>query len=129
MAEIMIQSVKVTDDDVILDDYTPDGEYNPHNIHPFLLHDHGFCVAVVFANNLQDALDIAVDNDKMDSFLIQKEDYGDYGMNAGIYDEDPRCSFLGIASEPFDIETLQVIELENPPMSFCALYKANQEQS
>mgnify|MGYP000290361475 CR=1 FL=1 len=118
--------VKFTDADVVnLDDWIPDGEYNPHKVRPFLLHDHGFVVCVVFASNLQDALDAAVDADKMDRFLIAEADYGDYDIEGNA---DGRVTFLGNASEPFDIESLDYIELPNPKRSFVAQFNNRGDQ-
>lgn len=99
------------------DDWIPAGEYNPHNVHPFLFHDHGFTVAVVFAGNLQDALDTLVDENKIDGFQIAPEDLKDYPDEEGI-------TYLGNASEPFDIESLGVVEMPNPARSFAAQYAA-----
>ena len=113
--------IKWSDEDVVnVRDFIPAGEYNPHNVRPWLLHDHGFTIAVVFADCLQDALDIAVDEDKMDRFLIQESDMGDYTDAEGI-------SYLGNASEPFDIEGLGIVELDNPKadLSFAALFDNN----
>ncbi len=116
-----IQEIKFTDADVInADDFIPKGEFNPHNVHGFLLHDHGFVVCVVFASTLQDALDEAVDSDKLDRYLIAESDYKDYGIDT----DDDRAAYLGNASEPFDIESLGVVELPNPPFSFCAMFNA-----
>lgn len=126
------------DTDVVnFDDWIPAGEYNPHNVRPWLLHDHGFTLAVVFAGNLQDALDIAVDSDKLDRFQIDREndsERSDYmttdvkEMASGFDSECPEFTdaqgvqywwkiepaFLGNAGEPFDIESLGVVELPNP---------------
>lgn len=100
------------------DDWIPKGEYNPHNVRPFLLHDHGFTVCVVFASNLQDALDAAVDADKLDRFQVSEQELRDYRNEEGL-------TFLGNASEPFDIEGLDVVELPNPPkQSFAAQFAA-----
>ena len=83
-----------------------------------MLHDHGFVLAVVFADCLQDALDIAVDNDKLDRFQVTDNEMSDYPDEEGL-------SFLGNASEPFDIESLGAIELPNPKFSFVALFNAS----
>lgn len=118
---IEVRNLQLTfsDSDIVNpDEFIPAGEYNPHNVRPWLLHDHGFPVAVVFADSLQDALDIAVDACRMDRYQIQESDYDDYGING----EDPTCSFLGNAGEPFDIDTLGYVELRNPAFSFCALW-------
>lgn len=137
------RQITFDDSDVVnLDDWIPQGEYNPHRVRPFLFHDYGFTVAVVFADCLQDALDIATDENKMDRYKITDSDRMDYmtddvsKMAAGF---DPNCpdwtdangkkywwkiepAFLGNASEPFDIESLGVVELPNPPRSFVAQF-------
>lgn len=118
--QVTYQCFQFSDADVVNpDDFIAKGEYNPHNVRPFLLHDHGFTVAVVFAQSLQDAIDEAVDADKMDRYLIDPADMGDYPSEEGI-------SFLGNASESFDIESLGAIELPNPPRSFVAQFAAAQ---
>jgi hypothetical protein len=104
------------------DDWIPAGEYNPHNVRPFLLHDHGFTVCVVFASNLQDALDTAVDENKMDRYLIGEAERGDYDYNPETGEYGEGVSYLGNAGEPFDIETLGVVELPNPSRSFAAQF-------
>jgi len=115
--------ITFSDNDVVNpSDYIPAGEYNPHKVRPWLLHDHGFVVAVVFADCLQDALDAAVDAGRLDQFKITEDDLADYGEN------EDGISRLGNAGEPFDIEALGVEELPNPPFSFAALYNAMQGQ-
>ena len=115
------KSIKFTDDDVLnKDDFIPAGEYNPQCVRPFLLHDHGFVLCVVFACNLQDAIDEAVDAGKLDRYQLTLEQEVGYGPEAN------GVSYLGNASEPFDIEGLDAIELPNPPFSFCALFNLQQ---
>ena len=117
------RNITFEDNDVVeLDDWIPANEYNPHNVRPWLLHDHGFTLCIVFASSLQDALDIAVDNNKLDSFRIEAEDYEDYNIES----DNPTCSFLGNAGEPFDIDCISYLELPNPKRSFCAQFKAHQ---
>jgi len=112
-----------SDSDVVNpDDYIPKGEYNPHNVRPWLLHHEGLSLAIVFAECLQDALDEAADAGKLDRFQVAEEDMGDYG------DDEEGITRLGNASEPFDIESVGVLELPNPPFSFCALLKATDER-
>jgi len=119
--EAIVNQIKFTDEDVVdIDDWIPAGEYNPHNVRPWLLHDHGFVLAVVFADCLQDAIDEAVDADKLDRFLVNEADRGDYPDDEGI-------SLLGNAGEPFDIESLGYVELDNPPMSWVAVFQAAQK--
>ena len=81
MATAKYKEVQFSDADIVnLDDFIPAGEFNPHNIHPILIHDAGFPVAVVFASHLQDALDIAVDAGKLDSYQIEGKDFDEYGI-------------------------------------------------
>lgn len=71
------------------------------------------------AESLQDALDIAVGNDKLDHYLVTQEQAEDYGGD--IYNCDS-LAYLGNASEPFDIETLGYVEFPLPKRSLTALY-------
>lgn len=122
MNQAQFNQIKFTDADVVnKDGYIPAGEYNPHNVRPFLIHDHGFTVAVVFAGSLQDALDEAVDACKLDSFQVSDDDLAEYGP------DEEGITRLGNASEPFDIQALDVVELPNPPFSFVALFNAQSE--
>lgn len=110
------EGIKFSDEDVInADDYIPAGEYNPHKTCGWLLHDHGFTLAVVFADNESDAIDAAVDADKLDRYLVENEE--DYPDGEGL-------SYLGNASEPFDIESLGIVKLPPVPFSYCALFNA-----
>lgn len=108
------------DKDIVnMDEWIPDGEYNPHNIRPWLLHDHGFSLAVVFASNLKDALDEAADHGNLDSFKVSPQElHDDYDNN----EEHPSISYLGNASEMFDIETVESFELPNPKQSFVGSF-------
>jgi hypothetical protein len=117
------QQIKFTDADVVnKDDFIAKGDYNPHNVRPFLLHDHGFVLAVVFADCLQDALDIAVDAGKLDGFQVAEKDLADYGP------DEEGITRLGNAGEAFDIQALDALELPNPPFSFVALFNAMEGQ-
>jgi hypothetical protein len=122
--EATFDQIKFTDADVVNPgDYIPKGEYNPHNIHPYLLHDHGVTLAVVFASCLQDAFDEAADADKLDRYMIGAKEFDDYVDEKG---NEEGVTYLGNGGEPFDIEGLGAIELPNPPFSFVALFKARQ---
>ena len=113
-------SIHWTDADVInADYYAPDSNRAHPDSAPWLLHDHGFVVAVVFAENLQEALDTAADADKLERYLLNNEDWVDYDGP-----EDDRVFYLGNNSLPYNIESLVAIELANPPFSFAALYSA-----
>lgn len=99
-------------------DFIPAGEYNPHNVRPFLIHDHGYPVAIAFASCLQDALDTAADGGKLAAFRLTEEDKGDYD------EQDERVEYLGSPCDTFDIQTLDVLELPIPAFSFVALFEA-----
>lgn len=116
--------VQFSDKDVVnVDDFIPKGEYNPHNVRPWLLHDHGFVLGVVFADCLQDALNELADSGKIDSFLVEEKDLAQYGP------EEEGITRLGNAGEPFDVEGIDFVELINPPFSFVALFNAAQKGS
>lgn len=42
--------------------------------HAYLLHDAGFPICIVFADNEQEALDTAVNENKLDDYLIEDND-------------------------------------------------------
>jgi hypothetical protein len=116
--------IKFSDADVVnAEEFIPAGAYNPNNIRPFLLHDHGFLICIIFASSLQDALDAAVDAGKLDSFLVDENDLADYGP------DEEGIARLGNASEPFDFQALDVVELPNPAFSFVALFNAMKDRS
>ena len=110
-----------TDADVCnLFDWIPAGESNPHNVRPWLLHDHGFTLAVVFAGCLQDAIDEAVDNGKLTRFKLDEKEVEAYCDT----DNEELISYLGNYGVPHDIESLDYIEIVNPPASFTAQFNA-----
>jgi len=141
--EAEVNGIKFTDADVVnKDNFIPLGEYNPHNVHPFLLHDHGTVICVVFASSLQDALDEAVDENKLDRFQLdptKPEVQADYMHEVEAddgykvtrpdgsvvwLDWNDGVALLGNASEPFDIEDVDAVEMANPPYSFAAMWEA-----
>jgi hypothetical protein len=114
-----------TDADVVNPlDWIPAGESNPYNVRPWLFHDHGFAVGVVFADCLQDALDELADSGKIDHLGVSQEELADYG--ATEEEQEERLTRLGDASEPFDIESLAIIEIQNPKASWCAQFMADE---
>lgn len=116
------KGIKFTDADIVNQDDYAYGVYStPSRVkHAFLFHDHGFALAVVFADNLQDALDIAADSegDKLGRYRVSDSDLSDYG------EDGEGLTYLGNASESFDIESLSVEEMPVPPFSFVALFNA-----
>ena len=108
-----------TDEDVVNpDDSNWQGNYNPASMRLWLFHDHGFTLCVVWADNLQDAIDEAVDANKFDRYLLTpKEIVEDYDSNP----DHESISYLGNASEPLDISTLGYVEFAAPKLSLVAL--------
>ena len=149
MSMSKFREIQFSDSDVVnLDNWIPDGESNPHKVVPWLIHDHGFPVCIVFASNLQDAFDEAADEGKLERWLIKPGDgdWKDYMTSdfskacAGLDENCPEYvdgdgvkwwwyrtmpAPLGNASEPFDIDTLDGIELPNPKRSFCAQFNVS----
>ena len=122
--ETTLNEIKFTDADVVdVEDCIYEGKYNPHNVRPFLLHDHGYTLCIVFAQHLQEALDKAVDANKLDCFLVDAKE-----VEAMTEEEEESLSFLGNASEPFDIESLQFIEMSPPKRSWVAEWVASNQQ-
>lgn len=96
---INANGIKFSDSDIVNpDEWIPEGEYNPHKVRPFLFHDHGFVLCIVFASCEQDAL---VDAGKLER----------YAVNQGDYPNEEGLSFLGNASEPFGLEGLGIVFL------------------
>lgn len=113
--------IDFTEADVVnLDDWVPTGEHNPNYVKPWLLHDHGFVLAVVFADSLQNALDIAVDAGKLDRYVVSQEEFEERTAES----DRGTLDYLGNECKPFDIESLGVVELPNPPRSFVAQFNA-----
>ena len=110
--EAKINGISFTDADVInLDNYN-------YTKSAYLLHDHGFTLAVVLADCLQDALDEAADRGKLDRYEIADDEMSDYA------DDDGRIAHLGNYCKPHDIESLGMIEIPKPILSFCASFNA-----
>ena len=108
----MAKFVKFTDADVCnIEDWIPKDEYNPNNVVPWLINDHGFVLAVCFASDCSDAIDIAVDCNKLDDFACECTD-----------ESECDCHPLGNAGELFDLESINIVELPNVKMSFATLF-------
>lgn len=66
-------------------------------------------ICIAYANNLEDALDAAVDNDKLDCMRMSDEDHAEYEREG--WDDSFIC--LGSASEPFWSDYLWVTDITN----------------
>jgi len=123
-----VQDIRFCDDDVVNPDDYDVGTAGKL----FIFHERGNCrsIGVVIAEyptfHLQDALDMMADEDKFDNYLIHIEDHNDYGVNT----DEPTCSFLGNASEPFDMKNIECVEAECPMFSLVALFsESNGEEN
>lgn len=94
------------------DEWNPPGGHSTYGIKPYLFHNHGTTLCVVFARGEQSALDEAVNEGRLDHLQIAPDNMGDYFQTGE--DEWEGVARLGNASEPFDISTLGMIELPNP---------------
>ena len=66
-------------------------------------------IAIVYANNEQDALDEAVDRDKLNSQIMSTEDFEEYSNNGW----DDSYTFAGNASEAIWTEYLHINEIKS----------------
>lgn len=90
-------------------DFSYPWDTNHANVKVYILHDAGFVQAVVFAENEQEACDIAADNCMIDQFRITDDEIEDYTQYA---DNQPLDHVvLGKAGDWYDIESLGIIEL------------------
>lgn len=96
-----------------------------YNMRPWVLHDQGFVVAVVFATGEQGAINEAVDAGKLDRWKLTPEQQG---LPEYADENEERVSYLGNAGEPFDIEGMDLFPISNPPFSFCALMLNHQNE-
>lgn len=111
-----IHGVKFTDNDIVnVDDYAYSVYSEDDRLKMFILHDCGFCLGVVFADNLDDALDIAADKGKLDSYAVERED-----------EDRGDIIYAGNDCTPYDIEGVDYIQLPAPKFSVCTLLTATQ---
>lgn len=119
MPESKFREIKFTDKDVVNLDEAP-WECGCGNNHAWLLHDHGFTIAVVFAETEQEALDVAADKNLLDRYLITDVEMPDYeNREMGI-------TYLGNSCREFDIESLGREQLPGVRLSYCALFNARE---
>lgn len=90
---------------------------HPRMNRAYVIHNAGAVLAIVFSEYYayceQDALDEAVDRDKLDSLLINDSELPDYqtGTDSEGYPEYDGIAYLGNASEPFDQSTLDLFTI------------------
>lgn len=113
MTETTWNRMKFSDEDIVnLDDWIPEGEYNPHKVRPFLISGiYGVC-AVVFADCVSSALDIAADGDKLRGYLVSDEDMAEKNE-----EEREGLAYLGNYGDPYNINDLVIVDLPNPHYS------------
>jgi hypothetical protein len=155
LLEAEYRGFKFSDKDVVnIDNYEPPGRYGSHQSNrAWLIHDECHVICIVFASNEQDALDEAADADKLDFLMIDPKDKydlddyftDDFAKADGGLDKDVAeymspdgkrywwrvgrmPSFLGNAGEPFDTDNLGILKMPNPPISFCAIFIAHQQE-
>lgn len=119
MAESEFNGIRFDDSHVVeADECVYQEDYNPRNVRPWLLHSHGIAICVVFADCLQDALDEAADEEKLEGFKMSEEEVDQTADD----DDFDKHTHLGNDSAFYNIEELEVIELPIPKRSFCAQF-------
>jgi hypothetical protein len=122
------REIQFSDSDIVNpDEYdtarpSADGKPSRYGMKLYLLHDHGFVIALAFAHCESDALDEMVDAGKLDSFQVREDEHPPESPEWDNY----VCA--GNASEFFDLSGLDcnsLIEVPIPPLSICALVNAN----
>ena len=86
--------------------YTP-GEYNPHSVRAWEITNEYGHVCIALGSHAQEALDSAVDNDLMQSFAMDAEDYAEYAAKGW----DDSYALLGNASEPYWTDYMGITEI------------------
>lgn len=112
MAESKYQEIKFTDEDVVnAQDF---GHYALGGV--YLIHDHGFTVAVVIAGDEEEALDIAADRGKLSAFKVSVD----------VADES--CFQCRGDGSFYDVGSLDIIQLPPIEVSVCALFNNSQSK-
>lgn len=90
------QAHELAESDILLNDVTMPGDYNPHNVRLWVIgHEFG-PICALWAANEQDALDEMLDQG-YEHFLVADEDF-DFTL-----DEEGFYAYLGNAGEPCDL--------------------------
>jgi hypothetical protein len=89
--------------------------------HLYVMHDHGFVVCVVYEESEQEAIEEAADQDKLDRWKVTDVDRGDY---TGEQMEE----LFWFDGDAYDLEGMDIVELEVPPLDVALLMKHHQEE-
>lgn len=109
----------IKDSDIV----NPDDYDCTENI--YLLHDHGFVLCIVNADNESDALDIAADEGKLDRFMVDDKEVNEISeeeFNSRGY------SSIGNDCLIHDLESVGIIQLPNLELSYTATLKQHLSQ-
>lgn len=138
--------IEVDTDDILCNDVTFPGEYNPHNTRLWVIEiGHGYhsSFAGIWAHNEQDALDEAADQGILDNLRLDEAEQNDRtdhddnclkpeNMDLGTWyteNNDQCCNYsenfarLGNAGEPFDLDNVGIrpVDLTKQDLSFMML--------
>jgi len=106
---IPARTVELEDEEILCNDVTLPGDFNPHNTRLFVIgHEFG-AICALWAQHEQDAFDELVDSGNGDSFLVSEEDQK--GAHEATREE---WAHLGYAGEPCDLSTawIQVVQFD-----------------
>lgn len=107
-----VGTIKIENDMIVdIDDWIPEGEYNPHSVRPWAIGDQFGTIAVAFADSGAAAIDAAIDAGKLDGRQIHDHECAD----------DCEALHGGNAGEAFDQSYLWIVELPNPRMDWPTL--------
>ncbi len=123
------REIHCLESDVIGEEHLiPIWEDNPDDIRPRFVHLRGECLAVVYAGDGVEALHIAADEGRLDSFTIEfAEDtpqarWRDYGATKQQPLKNDHLSLLGDYGLPFDVESVECFALPTPAISIVAFF-------
>ena len=100
-------TIELEDERILTNDVTFQNEYNPHNVQLWVIGNEYGALCAVWGDCEQDALDEAIDNDLLNSFLVDDEDIEPELEEDGFY------AYLGNAGEHADLTNcwMEAIEL------------------
>lgn len=90
------QAHELEEQDILLNDVTMPGDYNPHNVRLWVIGYEYGPICALWASNEQDALDEMLDQG-YEHFLVADEDFDEDLDTQGHY------TYLGNAGEPCDL--------------------------